>query len=197
MKLEDKINYRIFFKGANKSQLEERFYHEKIKDNLSSNSLEMNEFEKDIINRVVNLTNLMFVREGLKGVNVSKEEVVLLNKDVYRKEMINNFKYIYLTRDESKYLFVKKLVYSIANAISFHFIEVSEDKKGELLINIRQLGYQKKENNTLIFEALNQAAIEFLSDIIMSYVSQLNIISEDNKKMLSPFKDEFNEKFFF
>lgn len=201
MDWKSKWNYKVEYIGNVPDELINTFKICQINEIESVNKLSFTNFEKEAIKRVLNFTNLILFKAGYSEINISLNQIIVLEEKEFLEKIgfgrgLTNFGYSYLIRDEKKWRFVRSLSHEVAHLISFYSLEILE-KKGKISINLKRTGYLEKEKRNFFYQALNETATEFFTDIIISYIIGSDFLSIEDKKNLETFSNYLPEKLFF
>lgn len=196
-----KWNYQASFIGNVPSELEAVFNIAQINESYQVNKLAFTKFEEEAINRVINLVNLLLYKLNFKAIEISPFQIIIVEEIEFIEKIaqsrgLSKFGYVYLSRDEKNWRFLRSLIHEVSHLISFYSLEVKEENN-TILVDLNKTGFYYKEKNSYYFHAFNEAATEFFADKIMYYILSSDLLMDKEKKALQSFTNYLPEKIFF
>lgn len=201
MNWKSKWNYQAEFIGEVPDDLIEYFKDAQIQESYEVNKLSFTKFEEEAINRVINFFNYVFLKFGFLDLEISSKQIIIIEESEFIEKIAKSrglckFGYVYLSRDQKNWRFLRSLVHEIAHLCSFYSLEIKE-KNSSILIDLKKTGFYQKEKNHYYYQALNEAATEFFADIIMHYILSTDLLSSEERNQLASFTNYLPEKTFF
>ncbi len=188
----EKWNYAPIFIGEVSAQTKFDFSLPQIAELYKVSSLVCNNFEKNVIAKILDISKNIFKINSLKPIKVHKKQIIILDRDVMVDKIVDSNKengkcsngYIYVCRNNNKSVFISDLSHELAHLHSFYSLGIIEQGESRCIETIR-LGYSlKKSDVNYLYDGLNEAVTDLWSKVILRELFRAypEILTENEKK---------------
>jgi hypothetical protein len=187
----EKWNYSPVFIGKISDKTKSDFLLPKIAEIYNVSSLPWNDFESYAVTQILNASENLFKLNGLRPIKVHNEQIIILDKDVFKDKLANSEEevgkcsngYIYVCRNEDRSKFLCDLAHELSHLFSFYSLAIKEEG-GYRFIDVWKRGFSLiKENDKFFYDGLNEAATDLWSKVVLQklFISYPDILDKEKK----------------
>ncbi|MFA7050255.1 MAG: hypothetical protein WC164_04085 [Patescibacteria group bacterium] len=173
----EKWNYKPEFIGGVSKQTKDDFSLPKIAQIFDIEPLSWNDFEKNIIKKILESSYCVLEINQIKPIKVYEEQIIILSKDDYDSKIALgpdeagrcSNGYLYICRNEDQVVFIHNLAHELSHLLSFYSLEIKERGKRRF-INMKQSGYSiYGSRGASFYSGLNEAVTDLCAKLFLDY----------------------------